>query len=115
MNIIDELGELHLQLKPLQDKYEKLKKEVAKLAAANDSESSVQLRGQAYIIKYSAPTQQKELRIPVKQFVTEMVEPYSLWDVVAISTTKCEKAGLDMDHFFSTILGSRRLAEVVKL
>jgi hypothetical protein len=115
MNIIDELGELYLQLKPMQDRYEKLKKEIAELAAANASESSVQLRGQNYVIKYSAPAQQRELRIPIEQFIAKVVEPNNLWDVVTISTTKCEKAGLKIDRFFSTTPGSRRLVDVVKL
>lgn len=112
--LINEFAELHNKIKPLQLRYEELKKQLAKEAGNNESLSQIELSSELFTIIYSKPTMTNTCSLSVQDFIAET----GSYDSLTISTTAA-KANLPKEKFdelfTATPSKSRKLLEVLMI
>lgn len=112
--LISEFAELHKQIKPLQTRYDELKKALASQASIIDTMDEVTLSNELYSIIYSKPTQNNVCKLSIPEFI----KTTGSYDSLTISTTAA-KSNLTKEQFselFEQVpTRSRKLLEVVQL
>jgi hypothetical protein len=111
--LISEFAELHTQLKPLQTRYEELKKILAAQASGIDTLDAVTLSNELYAINYSKPAQSMVCKLSIPEFISVT----GSYDSLSISTTAAKK-NLTAEQFNKLFeqqqTNSRKLLEVVQ-
>lgn len=112
--LINEFAELHNKIKPLQVRYEDLKKQLAKEAGNNESAAQIELSSELFTIIYSKPTTINTCSLSVQDFITET----GSYESLTISTTAA-KANLPKEKFDELFAAkpskSRKLLEVLSI
>ena len=108
--LIDEFVELHKRLAPGLDRYEQLKKQLAKQANANDGDGPVSLLGYRHTVDYSVRSQTLKCVVPPQVFV----KTTKAWNALTISTTAAKKllSEEQFEQLFVKESGSRRFRRV---
>ena len=112
--IINEFADLHNKIKPLQIRYEELKKQLAKEANENMSLAQIELSSELFTIIYSKPAMSNTCTLSVQDFIAET----GSYESLTILTTAA-KANLPKEKFeelFTQVPSkSRKLLEVLSI
>ena len=107
---IDEFARLSDRIAKDLERYEKLKKELGKVANEIKDDEAIVLAGHVYQLRYSKPTHNLVLNTTPQQFARKT----KCWGAMKVSTADARKllSQEQLDQFFDEQLGSRRLQGV---
>jgi hypothetical protein len=111
--LISEFAELHNQIKPLQVRYDQIKKELASHASAVDTSDAVKLSNDFYTIMYSKPALANVCTLTIPEFINRT----GSYDSLSISISEAKKnltAKVFNELFTQVPTKTRKLVEVLE-
>lgn len=111
--LISEFAELHKQIKPLQVRYDEIKKVLASHASAEDTSDAVKLSNDFYTIMYSKPSMSNVCKLTIPEFITKT----GSYDSLSISVTAAKEhlAKEVFEELFTQVqTKTRKLVEVLE-
>ncbi len=111
--IVDEMAKLQRQFKPMVDKFEKLKKQLATVVNDDESDNTVILVSDKNYIEYSKPAYSLVCKVGAEKFLEET----QCYDAITVSVAIAREQ-LDSDlleKFFENKRGARRLLKITPI
>jgi len=111
-SIVDEMAELHRKIKPIQSRFEKIKKQLLEYANNQEGNDSIILTSDNNYITYSKPSYSLVCNNP-KLFL----ESTSCFEAVTISVTKAKDFCTPevLVELFENKKGSRKIMDIVPI
>lgn len=108
--LVDDFAELYNRIAQDVERLEKMKKQLSKLANADETQGPITLHGYRHSIDYSAFTESLELAVTPQTFARKT----KAWDCMTVSVTAARKKLSDeqIAAFFAVKQGSRRFRRV---
>jgi hypothetical protein len=111
--IVDEMAELQRRFKPMVDKFEKLKKQLATVVNDDESDEVVYLTSDKNYIEYSKPAYNLVCKVGAEKFLEET----QCYDAITISVAVAREQldRLLLEELFESKRGSRRLLKITPI